>query len=250
MTRSLLLRGMLVGVAAGLLAFLFAYTFGEPQVDLAVAFEEQVTASAATASGVPPVEEPAVVTRETQAGIGLATGLVAYGAAVGGIFALVFALIYGRVAMLGARATSALLGAAAFVSTGLVPQLKYPANPPAVGFDETIGARTMLFFVLLVLSVICMLVTVLVARRLWDQRGGWSASLTAGAVFVGLTTVSFLALPAVNEMPLGFDAMVIWNFRIAALGIHLVLCLTLGFGFGAVAERLLEGPRIRRPAAI
>jgi ABC-type nickel/cobalt efflux system permease component RcnA len=41
MVGHLLLRGMLVGVVAGLLAFGFAKVFGEPQVDRAIAFEAQ-----------------------------------------------------------------------------------------------------------------------------------------------------------------------------------------------------------------
>ncbi len=41
MVGNLLLRGMLVGVLAGLLAFGFARIFGEPQVDRAIAFESR-----------------------------------------------------------------------------------------------------------------------------------------------------------------------------------------------------------------
>ena len=41
MVGSLLVRGMLVGIIAGLLAFGFARVFGEPPVDHAIAFEEQ-----------------------------------------------------------------------------------------------------------------------------------------------------------------------------------------------------------------
>lgn len=242
MTGALLLRGMIVGVIAGVFAYVFAFIFGEPQVDLAIAFQ---TAASGGADG----ELPAV-SRQTQAGIGLAVGLVGYGAAVGGIFALVFALTYGRLCAVRARGMAALLGVAAFVSTALVPQLKYPANPPAVGLAETIAARTTLFFLMLVLSVICMAVTVLIARRLWRERGGWSASIIAGMVFFGLTATSFLALPSVTEMPPGFDPAVLWNFRVSSLGIHVVLWLILGLGFGAVAERLLEGRQVRRPAAV
>ncbi|HEX8927850.1 MAG TPA: CbtA family protein, partial [Actinomycetota bacterium] len=40
MTRSLLVRGMLVGLVAGLLALGFASRFGEPQVDRAIGFED------------------------------------------------------------------------------------------------------------------------------------------------------------------------------------------------------------------
>ena len=41
MVGNLLLRGMLVGIFAGILAFGFAKIYGEPQVDRAIAFEEQ-----------------------------------------------------------------------------------------------------------------------------------------------------------------------------------------------------------------
>ena len=41
MVRTLLVRGMLVGLVAGLLAFGVGRLFGEPQVDRAIGFEEQ-----------------------------------------------------------------------------------------------------------------------------------------------------------------------------------------------------------------
>ena len=39
MVRTFLVRGMLVGIVAGLLSFAFLKVYGEPQVDRAVAFE-------------------------------------------------------------------------------------------------------------------------------------------------------------------------------------------------------------------
>src|SRR5262249_4889241 len=42
MVRTLLIRGMLVGILAGLLSSGFAWLFGEPQVDHAIAFEEHM----------------------------------------------------------------------------------------------------------------------------------------------------------------------------------------------------------------
>ncbi|TMM29767.1 MAG: hypothetical protein E6F99_29505, partial [Actinobacteria bacterium] len=41
--RALLVRGMLVGVAAAALAYLFATVFGEPQVEHAIGFEDAHT---------------------------------------------------------------------------------------------------------------------------------------------------------------------------------------------------------------
>jgi predicted cobalt transporter CbtA len=50
-----------------------------------------------------------------------------------------------------------------------------------------------------------------------------------------------LALPAVNEVPAEFPAVVLWRFRIASLGAQLVMWATIGLAFGAVAERVAAG---------
>jgi hypothetical protein len=231
MVGSLLLRGMLIGVAAGLIAFVFAHTFGEPQVDRSIAFEEQQAAAAGEAP------EPELVSRGEQSTIGLATGLVVYGAAVGGLFSLVFAFAYGRVSQLSARATSALLAIGAFVSIVLVPQIKYPANPPAVGSPETIGIRTGLFFIMLVLSLAAMVAAVALARRLWAAHGGWNAVMIAGAAFIVFIAIVQIAMPPINEVPKGFSADVLWRFRITSIGIHVILWTVIGLAFGALAER-------------
>src|ERR1700728_4158899 len=110
MARILLLRGMLVGIVAGILCFGFLKIVGEPQVDRSIAFETQLDeakaeakAQALIAKGVTvPNEapEPVLVSLRVQAGIGLFTGVIVYNAAVGGLFALAFALVYGRIAIL------------------------------------------------------------------------------------------------------------------------------------------------------
>jgi hypothetical protein len=136
MVRTLLIRGMLVGLGAGILAFAFAKIFGEPQVDLAIAFEAKMDAAMNMPGG------PEIVSRGVQSTIGLLTGVLTYGAAFGGLFALVFAYAYGRIGNLGPRATSAVLAIIGFIVIVLVPDLKYPANPPSVGHPDSIGFRT------------------------------------------------------------------------------------------------------------
>lgn len=232
MVGSLLLRGMMIGVLAGILAFAFAHTFGEPQVDRAIAFEEQ---SAPLSAGE--AEEPELVSRTVQSTIGLATGVVVYGAAIGGIFSLVFAFVYGRIGRLGARATSALLALAAFVSIVLVPQIKYPANPPAVGSPETIGSRTGLFFVMLVISIAATVAAVTLARRIWNDYGEWNAVIIAGVAFIVFIGLVDVLMPVVDEVPNGFSADVLWRFRVTSIGIHVILWTVIGLAFGAVAEK-------------
>ncbi|MBZ9989531.1 CbtA family protein [Mesorhizobium sp. BH1-1-5] len=233
MVGKLLLRGMLVGLVAGILAFAFARVYGEPQVDKAIAFEEQQD----QAAGVAP--EPGIVSRATQAGIGLASGVLVYGAALGGLFSLVFSFAYGRMGSLGPRATSALLALLGFFAVIVVPGLKYPANPPSVGNPETIGYRTELFFIMIVVSLATMVAAVGLAQRLWDRLGAWDATIVAGLAFLVVFALVKAALPDINEVPEQFSAVVLWQFRVASLGIQLVMWTVIGLAFGAVVEREL-----------
>jgi len=246
MVGKLLLRGMLVGLVAGLIAFAFARVYGEPQVDKAIAFEEQQ----AQAAGEAPEEE--IVSRPTQAGIGLATGVLVYGAALGGLFSLVFAYANGRLGSLGPRGTSALLAVLGFLAVIVVPQLKYPANPPAVGNPETIAYRTELFFIMIAISIAAMVAAVGLAQRLWSRLGGWNASIVAALAFLVVFMLVKAALPDINEVPENFSAVVLWQFRVASLGIQLILWAVVGLVFGAVAERQLsagkQGGGVRRYA--
>jgi hypothetical protein len=231
---------MLVGLAAGIVIFLFARIFGEPLVDGAIAFEEQ----AAKAAGE--VSEPEIVSRATQAGLGLFTGIVLYATAVGGLFALVFSYVYGRVSPFGARGTAALLAIAAFIAISLVPDIKYPANPPAVGNPDTIGARTELFFVMITASIIAMIAAVSLARQLATRYGAWNGVIFAGLAYLVFIGIVQSLLPAINEVPEQFSAVLLWRFRLTSLGMHVILWTALGLGFGAWAERELPQAGYRR----
>src|SRR5262249_47753570 len=76
------------GILAGHLAFGLAWLFGEPQADLAIAFEDHMHQMAGEA------QEQELVSRALQSTVGLLMGVVVYGCALGGIFALVFAYAY------------------------------------------------------------------------------------------------------------------------------------------------------------
>lgn len=231
MVGKLLVRGMLAGIAAGLLTFAFARVAGEPAVDQAISFEEK----AAAARGEAP--EPELVSRETQAGLGLLTGVVVYGASFGGLFALTFAYAYGRVGKLSARALSAMLAAAAFIALVIVPNLKYPANPPSVGDPETIGTRTGLFFLTIAISLAALVFSLKVRRRAVARFGHWNAAIVGGLVYVVIIAAVQLSMPTVNEVPQAFPAVLLWHFRVAAIGMQLIIWTTIGLLFGWLVER-------------
>jgi hypothetical protein len=245
MVRILLIRGMLVGLVAGALVFGFSKVFGEPQVDQAIAFEtalDEAKAKTHASMGMAATEqEPELVSREVQASFGLLTGVMVYCASFGGLFALVFAVANGRVKGLSSRAVSALLAAAGFIAVYVVPNTKYPANPPSVGEPETIAYRTAMYFLMMVISIAAMAGAINLQQRFLSRYGGWAAALIAAAAYVAVIIVAQLLLPGINEVPDGFPAVVLWRFRIASLGMQFTMWTTIGLLFGWLTERALAG---------
>jgi hypothetical protein len=269
---------MIVGVIAGLLGFGMAKIYGEPQVDKAIAFETwldqqkekaaeaqtqadtnaQVAASGSTTAmaGMPATDQhdqgggdEELVSRPVQASWGLLTAVLVYGASMGGIFALVYAFALGRFTGVSPRGLAALLALAAFITIAIVPDLKYPANPPSVGNPDTIGPRTGLYLSLLVISIGAMVSAVLTGRSLYPKHGIWTAVIAGAVLYIAIVFVAELALPDVQEVPDQFPAVVLWRFRVANLGIQAVIWTSMGLLFGYLTERSLQvGRAVLRPA--
>jgi Probable cobalt transporter subunit (CbtA) len=246
-TGPLLLRGMIVGFVAALLSFGLLKGFGEPAVDRAIAFESAMDEAkakaehdAAVAKGENPgpiVEEPELVSRAVQGGIGLFTGVTVYNLAFGGLFALAFALCYGRMGDFSPRVTAALIALSGFIAVYAVPILKYPANPPSIGNPDTIGMRTAIYFGMILLSLGAMIAAWNVRNRLVAQHGAWNATLIGAAVYIFAVVIFAFAMPPLNEVPEGFPAVVLWQFRMASLGAQAIMWTVIGVGFGAWVER-------------
>ena len=231
--RNLLVRGMLAGLAAGVLALVVAYLLGEPNVDKAISFEEAHSHE----------HEMEVVSRSLQSTAGLATGVLVYGVAFGGIAALAYCFALGRVGRFTPRVTALLLSGCALLAVYVVPFLKYPANPPSVGEPDTIGKRTALYFLMMLLSVLLAVAATVVGKRLVSSLGTWWATVAAVAGFLVVTGLAYEFLPAINEVPKDFPATLLWRFRLSALAIQAVLWGGFGLLFGELAERQLN-PRL------
>lgn len=236
--RGLLVRGMVSGLVAGLLYAVFAFVFGEPQVDRAIAFEDRVAAAAGEAAGAE------LVGRGVQSTLGLTVAAVVFGLAMGGIFALVFAVAQGRVGRLGPRGSAAVLALLGFVTVYAVPFVKYPANPPASSIDDTIGLRTGLYVVMVVVSVLLGAGAVVVRERLVARLGGWNATLAAVGGYVVVVGVVMVVLPVIAETPADFPATVLYDFRLASFAGQVVLWAALGLIFGALVEHTAQPARV------
>jgi len=232
-------RGMLVGIVAGLLSFAFLKIYGEPQVDIAIAFETQMEAAEAAAAGASSGEEEhELVSRKVQAGLGLFVAVMVYSVAFGGLFGLAYAFAYRRVpGAVTSQGVSILLAAAGFVAIYLVPNLKYPANPPSVGDARTIGVRTALYFIMIAVSIAAMIGAFSLKRLLARRLSDWNSTLAVAAYYVVIVAIAGLLLPAVNEVPAQFPAVVLWKFRVASIGAQFIMWATLGLLFGALTQR-------------
>jgi len=265
MERQIIGRGLLAGALAGVLAFVFSRIFIEPVIELAIGYEDGIGAAhealenaAAATTGVAAHshgEEGGGFSRAIQMNIGMGFGVLAFCVAIGALFAVVFAVTYGRVGNVSARLLSLYVAGGMLLSLYVVPSLKYPASPPALSLDETIRQRTLLYLLMVALSVALLVGAVYLGRRLTERLGAWNATLAGAGAYVVATAVLMLVLPSIDETPgplvddagtivyEGFPADVLYDFRLYSLGTQVVIYATIGLVFAALASRLLDGKR-------
>ncbi len=238
-TRTFLVHGLLAGLLAGVAAFVVAYTVGEPHLDRAIALESAgATADhhhedEATASHS---HDDAAVSRTTQSTLGLATGTLAIGVVLGGLTGLLSAVGLGRLGSLRPAASTALVALLGAVSFSVVPFLKYPATPPAVGSGETIDSRTALWFGFVAVSVLGVLAAVAVARWAARRWSGVPGTIAGATAYVVVVAVAALAFPKVDELG-GFPASILWDFRISSLLTLLAMWAVIGAVLTALVDR-------------
>lgn len=234
MLRKLVVCGLLAGACAGLVATGVGAAVGEPPLARAVAF----AAAAAPPEGGSDV---AVVSREVQSGPGLLSAMLIYAVAMGGLFALSFALGYGRIGSAAPAATALWLSAGAFIVLFLVPFLEYPANPPGVGDPSTIAERTLLHATMVAISITAALAALRTRAAVASRASAASATLAGVAVYIVLVVVASFLLPVIDEIPAGFPATTLWDFRLASIGVQAALWATLGGVFALTAQRAMTG---------
>jgi hypothetical protein len=270
MEKKIVLRGVLAGAIGGLLAFVFARIFAEPQIQAAIDYEsgrDAVQSALDKAQGLP-VEPPGpdIFSRTIQANVGIGVGMVFFGIAMGLLFAVVYAVCLGRVGRIRARNLALLVAGGGFVGIYLVPFVKYPANPPSVGHPDTIGDRGGLYVVLVVCSVAFLAGALWLGRRLAPRFGNWNATLLAALGFVVLIGIVMAILPPLGhladnvreygvhptETPLplrnaqgaivypGFPADTLFLFRFYSVAAQLILWATIALVFAPMGERLLD----------
>ncbi|MCC7105486.1 MAG: CbtA family protein [Chloroflexi bacterium] len=215
---------MIAGLAAGLTVAIFHAIVTEPVIDRAIALEEQQHQASGTH------EEP-VVNRGVQK-IGLVVGYVIYGLTFGVLFASAYALARRWLPGAESPRTRLLAALAAYWAVGLLPFLKYPANPPGVGDPETIGTRQELYLGFLILSVIAVVLAIALSSRLTHRLRSMPARYLAVLVAAGLlSALLYLTVPGTQdkiEMP----EDLVGTFRWLSLAGVTLFWTVLGLFFG------------------
>jgi hypothetical protein len=248
------------GAGAGVVAFAFSWIMIEPLINAAVDYEGAREHAEAQLTGGDHDHDHGheLFTRAIQENVGAAVGVVAFGIAMGVLFAVAHTVVRAVLERRGFRpeatALALLVAAGMFVAVALAPGLKYPANPPTIGLEDTIGARSTAFLTMTGVSVMAAAVA-LAAGLAWARRwGSWRAT---GAAVTGYAVVIFVAmalLPSFHEVPgpiagpnglllNGFPAEVLGEFRVYSLTNQALMWLFIGATSAVLGAR---GQAVRR----
>jgi hypothetical protein len=235
------------GAAAGLVAALFQWIVTEDQIRKALKLEE-----AANAGEV----HDDMFTRTTQVAGGMLAAIL-YGLCIGVVFAVVLAMLWHTIPGRTAFHRSIRLAAVAYVAWVLVPGLKYPPNPPAVGDPDTIGQRTTAYVCLMLASIVVTYLCWVLWQRIGErrsERGGDDPNpglrfAVVAAVYVGLVALLYVVFPA-NPDALDAPANLIWHFRLDSFAGNALLFLVIGTVFGILGDAVRLRSETPRPDRI
>ena len=228
----LLGRFAIAGVVAGAASGIWSLVVTERAIAPALALEEARTATAHEHS-----EE--LFGRGTQllgGFLGTVIAAVVFSVVVAAVFAGVRHRLPGRTDI----GRVAVLAAIGFAVVALLPAIKIPANPPAVGDPDTIDTRTAIYIAVLGAGVVTALLVGALVGALRDRGLHPSAVATAAVlVTVALITAMVLLVPdSPDSIAADVPAAVVWDFRLASLGQLAVLWTTLGLTAGYLVDKL------------
>jgi Probable cobalt transporter subunit (CbtA) len=199
----LILRGALSGFFAGVLGFVFAKIFAEPFINKAIDYEsgrEDILAALNKAAGRPVAPDgPEIFSRTVQSTVGIASGIIAFSTAMGALVAVAYVVLHGRFHV-RPRNLAWLAAGFGFLGVYLLPFVKYPANPPAIGHMFTISTRAHLYLVMVAGSLILLGLAVYLAHRLVPRFGVTTATVVATLAFLCLFGVLIGVLPSLGNL--------------------------------------------------
>lgn len=217
-TVAFILITLVSGAIAGTILGLINQILVEPYIDQAIAIEVQNT----VASGESVDVDELVQYRLWQKGGEIVAGTI-LGTSISALFGIVY--IYSRDSLPGSnnKKKGLILAGIMFFVIFLIPALKYPASPPAVGDPETIEYRETLYTTMLVISGFAALGVAILYRSLGQTRRE-SRKIIVPTVYAVIIALAFVVLPA-NPDEITISSNLLMNFRIVSA---ITMCIFWG----------------------
>jgi predicted cobalt transporter CbtA len=220
---------ILAGAIAGTILGAMNQVAVEPFIERAIELEMQNTAKSGQI--INPAEFAAY--RLWQRGGEIVAGTV-LGLSIGSLFGIVFAYARSSVPGSNNKKKGLIVAGIMWFTLFLMPLLKYPANPPAVGDPETIYYRQTLYLAFLAISGFSALGLAFLYRKMGSLH---TKKAIIPAAYAAIMAGAYLAMPA-NPDPLNAPMELVIGFRItSAITISLFWGL-LGVIFGAFWDKL------------
>ncbi|WP_018179271.1 CbtA family protein [Jongsikchunia kroppenstedtii] len=196
-------RGVLAGFIAGVLGFVFARIFAEPQIDKAIDYEsgrDDWLHMLNKAAGFPVEPDgPEIFSRHIQSTIGIATGIIGFSMAMGALCAVAYVVLHGRFAI-KAQTLAWMIAGFGFLGVFMLPFVKYPANPPAIGHEFTIVQRSHLYLTMVGISLVLLGLTVYAAYKLTRRFGRYPAILMSAVGFFVIFGIIVGVMPTLGGL--------------------------------------------------
>jgi predicted cobalt transporter CbtA len=109
----------------------------------------------------------------------------------------------------------------------LMPAIKYPANPPAVGDPDTIYYRQIIFVTYMLISGISALALALIRVRLTNSNNKIRRDAAIITSYSLIMFTAYMLMPN-NPDPINIDSGILLGFRVSSALTVLVLWLMLG----------------------
>ena len=221
---------LLSGAVAGALLGLINQGIVEPFIDKAIGIETQKEIS--TGKIVDSTQQSQYRIWQKEGEIIAATIL---GLSLASLFGIVFAYSRNSLPVSDNKRKALILASLMFFVLFLVPSLKYPANPPAVGNPSTIYYRENLFIGFIAISGFSTLALALLYRRL-ASKDRLKIKTSLSLIYVAIMVAAYLVFPS-NPDKITIPTDLIISFRIASVFTMGVFWGLLGITFGMLWDK-------------
>lgn len=229
---------LLSGAMAGTILAVLNLGIVEPLIEKAIAIENQ--RAAASGDLINPVEFASY--RIWQRSGEMLAGTI-LGVSIASLFGVVFAYSRGSIPASSNKRKALILAGVMWFVLFLVPALKYPGNPPAVGDPETIYYRQTLYIAFVSISGFSALGLAFLYRKLGDSK---VKRISIPASYAVIMITAYLAMPQ-NPDQITAPMDLVMNFRMVSAFTMSIFWGLMGFILGSFWDKLSTHKAVASP---